>query len=327
MPKRKVEDELEQLSALRLAAPGEVVIAALRKALRDRVNVIVAKAASIAAELNLCALIPDMLTAFDRLFLDPAKNDPQCWGKNALSKALTVLGHSEAATFMRGLQHVQMEPVWKGQEDTAAVLRGACALALIQCTDIPVNEMHTQLIDVLADRAQTVRLDAARALAELGTPEAILLLRLKARLGDADPSVTGEILSFLLRLEEDHAVPFAGSFLDHVEGEVREEAALALGGSRLPASIVYLRERWASSPGLAQILIRAFGASRLDAAVLFLVEIVRTARTRDALAALEALKPHRESSKLWQKISAAAGGRRESEVAAYFTQHFPKPEN
>ena len=34
---------------------------------------------------------------------------------------------------MRGLRHIQMEPVWGGQADSAATLRGTCALALIDC--------------------------------------------------------------------------------------------------------------------------------------------------------------------------------------------------
>ncbi len=176
MAKRKIEEELHQLNLLRAAGATETTVAALRKGLRDPVNVIVARAAKVGGELNIRELIPDMLLAFDRLFRDPSKSDPQCWGKNALAKALKDLGHSEAGAFLRGLRHVQMESVWAGQEDTGAVLRGTCALALVQCTDIPMREIHTHLVDVLTDRAVTVRVDAASALAELGTPEAILLL-------------------------------------------------------------------------------------------------------------------------------------------------------
>jgi hypothetical protein len=79
------------------------VAAPLRKALRDRVNVIVAKAASISAELQLYALLPDLLSAFERLFDKPRESDPQCWGKNAIAKALKDLDHRESATFLRGV--------------------------------------------------------------------------------------------------------------------------------------------------------------------------------------------------------------------------------
>ncbi|HEY2381216.1 MAG TPA: hypothetical protein VGK48_08530, partial [Terriglobia bacterium] len=119
----RVERQLADLGALRALSPV-AVIAPLRKALRDRVNVVVAKAASISAELQLHALLPDLLAAFERLFDKPRESDPQCWGKNAIAKALKDLDYSESATFLRGVRHIQMEPVWDGEIDTAGVLRG-----------------------------------------------------------------------------------------------------------------------------------------------------------------------------------------------------------
>ena len=323
MAKRKVEDELVQLSALRTSVPPEAAIAPLKKALRDPINVIAARAAKVSAELNLKPLIPDMLAAFDRLLRDPVKSDPQCWGKNAVSKALKDLGHADSAVFVRGLRHIQMEPVWNGREETAAVLRASCALALGQCNDIPLQAMHTCLVDAMGDQAAVVRVDAARALAELGTPEAILLLRLKARVGDKESSVTGEVLGFLLHLEENHAVDFAGSFLNHPDEAVREEAALALGSSRLEAAITFLRERWPTraSGDLADALIRALGVSRLDSAIQFLIEIVRGAPSREALSALQMLAAHRDSPKVMDKLAEAVNSRRENEIHAYFRGH------
>ena len=64
------------------------------------------------------------------------KRDPQCWGKNAVAKALKELEHREAAPYLRGTAHIQMEPVWGGQQDTAGPLRGICLLALPACPDI-----------------------------------------------------------------------------------------------------------------------------------------------------------------------------------------------
>ena len=75
-------------------------------------------------------LAPDLLRAFDRLMEKPVERDPQCWGKNAIVQALVALEHREAAPFVRGIRHIQIEPVWGGQEDTAPTLRGTCALAL-----------------------------------------------------------------------------------------------------------------------------------------------------------------------------------------------------
>ena len=63
---RKVEQEIEQLSAL-AGAPALEALPALRKALADRVNLVAAKAAKIAAARQVRELIPDLLRAFDRM--------------------------------------------------------------------------------------------------------------------------------------------------------------------------------------------------------------------------------------------------------------------
>jgi hypothetical protein len=127
MATRRIEEVLERLSALRECPPAEA-LPALRTALADRVNVVVAKAAKIGAERQMKELIPDLLFAFNRLFEDPADRDPQCWGKNAIAGALRDLEYRESAPFLRGMRHVQMEPVWGRHEDTAQPLRGICVL-------------------------------------------------------------------------------------------------------------------------------------------------------------------------------------------------------
>src|SRR5689334_23087882 len=75
---RKVEQEIEALTRLR-DVPAEEAQPALRKALGDRVNLIVAKAAKISAERQFQDLVPDLLQAFDRLMEKPVERDPQCW--------------------------------------------------------------------------------------------------------------------------------------------------------------------------------------------------------------------------------------------------------
>ena len=67
-------------------------LAAVRKGLLDRVGLVVAKAAKIAAETQMHEALPDLVTAFNRLFEKPTERDPQCWGKNAIAKALMDLG-------------------------------------------------------------------------------------------------------------------------------------------------------------------------------------------------------------------------------------------
>ena len=107
---RKIENEIESLSHVRDLPPAEAA-ARLRKALGDRVNLVAAKAAKVAAEMHIVELIPDLLRAFDRFFQDAAAKDPQCWGKNAIAKALVELDYRDSAPFVRGMRHVQMEPV------------------------------------------------------------------------------------------------------------------------------------------------------------------------------------------------------------------------
>src|SRR5260370_8863702 len=122
MANRKIEEKLEQLSLLRNAPKAEA-ITGLRKALDDRANVVVAKAAKIAAELELQDLMPDMARAFDRLLEKPVASDPQCWGKNALAIALRDLGYACAEPFVRGLRHIQMEPICGGRSRPAQHLQ------------------------------------------------------------------------------------------------------------------------------------------------------------------------------------------------------------
>jgi hypothetical protein len=319
VPSRKIEQQLEALSALRAQGATEQTIAALRQALTSPMNLAVAKAANIAADLALQQLVPDLRAAFHRLFDKPARTDPQCWGKNALAKALKDLGHSESEDFLRGLHHIQMEAVWGGQEDTAAVLRSTCALALVQCTDITRRDTLRHLINTFTEPFATVRTDVARALEQLEGPEPPLLLRLKARLGDPDSAVTGQVFESLLRLEHDAAVPFVAEFL-HSGEAVAEEAALALGASRLPAALDLLKQTWTDSRMLIpeDVLLRAISSSRQDAAIEFLLVLVRTGREHEAIAAIDALELHRGSPEIQDQLASAVGSRGEASIHQRF---------
>jgi HEAT repeat protein len=302
----RVEQQLEHLRALRTLSPADAAVAELRKALRDRVNVIVAKAAGMAGDLRLQALVPCLLEAFARLFDKPRDTDPQCWGKNAIAKALKDLGHAESVTFLRGFRHIQMEPVWGGEEDMAAVLRGTCALALVQCTDITRAETMLHLIDALAEGDPGVRRDATMAVEQMAGHEAVWLLRLKARLGDK-PEVTGQVFESLLRLEGKSSVSFISTFLDAIDEQVAEEAALALGSSRLPGALEALKLAWKKSKNraLSPILLRAISASRLDDAFEFLLAIVREGRQSDSQDALRALEIHSDSDHIRRRTEEA----------------------
>src|SRR6266850_1081151 len=147
MPKRTLEQRIDQLRELRGSPPNPERTSTLRTALEDRSNVVVAQAAKIAGELGLRELVPDLIAAFERMIDDGAKRDPQCRAKKAIISALKTMDHSDSSVFVRGLRHIQMEPVYGGQEDTASALRGNCALALVQCMDLRRVEILRHLVD------------------------------------------------------------------------------------------------------------------------------------------------------------------------------------
>jgi len=305
MPKRDLETVVRRIGLLRDVTHAEAV-AELRKALLDRVNLVAAKASQIVAERQLRELIPELLGAFDRLFVDPVERDTQCWAKNAIAKALTELDYRESAPFLRGRSHIQMEAVWGGRQDTAQTLRGICLLGLASCNDITRAKILRLLVDSMADEAQVVRVEAVRAVAEMDGEEAALVLRLKARVGDREPPVIGQVFDSLLRLERDAALPLVAEFLDGPD-DVREEAALALGSSRMAGAVEILLKALprARDPYFRKTVLRALSASRQEKAMEFLLGLVREGLRADMDAALEALELHRESAEIRAAIEAA----------------------
>lgn len=315
MPSRKIEQQLESLNALRSAGATDEATITLRKALNDRVNLVVAKAAATTALLNVSVLIPDLAAAFNRLLDKDAQADPQCWGKNALAKALKDLGYDESQSFIRGLKHVQMEAVWGSRVDTAGTLRSICVLALLQCADLTRDDKLWHQMRALTDREATVRLEAARALEEMDGREAALLLRLKARMGDTEASVTGQALASLLAIEHQAAVAFVGEFLDSHNEELQAEAALALGASRDAAAIQALIDYWQKLDGRpGGAILRGISASRQDVALDFLTKLVREGSEPEALAAIDALALHRDSAEIRARVTEAVKNRSESSL-------------
>jgi hypothetical protein len=317
----KVEERLDGLSRLR-EAPAEEAVAELRKALADRVNVVVAKAAKIVAERQFHALTADLLQAHGRLFEDAVKRDPQCWGKTALADALKDLGYAESAPFLRGLEHKQMEPVWGGEVDTAENLRGVCLLALAQCADLDRGEALRRFVDGLTEKSPAIRQEAARGLGHMAGDESALVLRLKARVGDESPQVIGQVFDSLVAIEGGVALGFVAGFLPRAD-EAAEEAALALGSTRLEGAFEILRKAWtaARDPQFRAVLLRAISVSRLEPAIRWLVDIVRSGRKADAEAAVEALALHTASEEIRRQAEGAVEGR-EAEVQETFRKYF-----
>jgi HEAT repeat protein len=173
-----------------------------------------------------------------------------------------------------------------------------------------------RVVDALTDPADQVRLEAVRALGQLAGDEASLLLRLKARVGDARPAVVGQVFDSLLALEPEAALRFVADFLRSPAVEVRDEAALSLGGSRLPQAVEVLKDAWKENSDweFGGVLLRSLSSSRQPTAIEFLLEFVRSGTRREAAQALDALKLHENSSEIWSLVEEAKANRTNAEL-------------
>ena len=300
--KSKFEHQIAALDALR-EQPPEATIEPLRKALTNRNNFVVAKAADLIRGLNLTQLTPELLTAFDRFFENAVKTDPQCWAKNAISRTLAVFEYQEAAVFLRGMKHIQLEPAWGGSSDSAGTLRATCALALVQCRSLVDADLLAHLVDLLGDEEKVVRVEVIRAIEQVGSPSAALLLRLRTVLGSSPNTDEAEVLGAcyggILRIEGTSAIPWVKNFLASADDSAAE-AALAIAGTRSAQAFTILRDevlrdavlrdRFSreSYPWFGSVLLSAIALTRQDAALEFLLDQVRADSPRSE-AAIEAI--------------------------------------
>jgi len=299
--KRAFEAQLAALDALR-EAPEASRSDPLRKALDNKNNFIAAKAADLAREFNLQNLTPELLKAFDRFFENSVKSDPQCWAKNAISRTLSAFELQEPDIFLRGMHHIQMEPVWGGRSDTAGTLRATCALGLVQCRRLTNDELLKHLIDLFADDDKSVRTEAARAIEQVGSPSAASLLRLRAVLAKDEPEVLGACYSGILRMEGVSGIPWVSRFLASHD-DASGEAALAIAGTHSLEGFNALKKSLESAPDpwFRSVLLSAIALTRQDAAMEFLLDVVKT-ESMDAERALEALVRSMPSTETIQRL-------------------------
>jgi HEAT repeat protein len=303
--KQAFEAQIATLDALR-EAPQESRTEPLRKALAHRNNFVVAKAADLAREFGLTDMTPELLKAFNRFFENPEKSDPQCWAKNAISRTLAAFEIQEPEIFLRGMRHIQLEPVWGGRSDTAGTLRATCALALVQCRRLTNDQLLAHLVDLLADKEKTVRAEVARAVEQVGSPSASLLLRLRAALANDEPEVLGACYSGILRLEGVSSIPWISRFLTTGD-DAAGEAALAIAGTHSPQAVDALQKSLdtAHDPWFRSVLLSAIALTRQDAAMEFLLELVKS-ESIDAERAIEAVFRSMPSAEIMQRLEKLA---------------------
>jgi len=298
------EDRLEEdrLEKDRRAEP-------LRKALGGKNNFVAAKAADLIREFRLTGLIPDLLAAFDRYFENAEKSDPQCWAKNAISHALAAFEHQDADVFLRGMRHIQMEPVWGGSSDTAGTLRATCALALVQCRGVSEAELLKHLVDLLADSDKAVRAEVVRGIEQVGSNAASLLLRARATLGKDEPEVLGACYAGVLRIEGKPAIPWVSRFLKSHD-DAAAEAALAIAGTRSLEGFEVLKDSLKESlidPWFRSVVLSAIALTRQPEAIEFLLELVGN-DSRDAEGAIEAVLRSAPSEEVVERLEKLVTG-------------------
>lgn len=286
--KRQFDEQIAALDRLR-QQPEEPRTDALRKPLGGKNNFLVAKAADLVREFRLPALIPELLTAFDRFFENAEKSDPQCWAKNAISRALATFEHQDPDVFLRGMRHIQLEPVYGGLSDSAATLRSTCAFALVQCHSVREEDLLAHLVELLGDKDKSVRTEVVRAIEQVGSNSAALLLRLRAILGADEPEVLGACYAGILRIEGVRAIPWVARFLASSDDSAGE-AALAIAATRSPEGFAALRNCMtdAIDPWFRSVVLSAIALTRQDDALEFLLELVRK-ESLDAERAVEAV--------------------------------------
>jgi HEAT repeat protein len=319
MPAARSEDaKLARLSLLAQEEPSPQVAAELRQLIKNSSHHVVAQAA-IAANMKLAEVADELVAAFDRYLIEPQKSDKNCVGKIAIIDALNELDYQRDDVFLKGVRYVQMEPRWGGTEDAADAVRAGCAIGLVR---IDYREVLPILVDLLNDETRTVRIAAAQSLAAHASEAALLLLRLKARMGDKMPDVVGECLAGLIRVTPHESLPFVAEFLQHADVAVVEGALVALGNSHRAEAFEVLRSYWQKNPRpeVRETALLAISLLRLPEATDFLIGLVEEAPEPTAAEAIAALAIHFYDKRLHERVALVVNERASAELSNVFEE-------
>jgi len=303
-----LEAQLDRLAELRGQPPTPKGRAEVARCLTSKLNLVVAKAARLAAEWEAAELAPELAAAFERFLVKPETTDKRCEAKIEIVKALCELEYASPAVFRRGLRHVQMEPSWGKSVDTAGEVRAWSAMGLARVDDPDALE---DILPLLLDAERDARIGAVRAIAASGLPGDVLLLRLKTLSGD-EPEVMGELFAALLRAAPEKSVDFVAKYLDHHEEAVAEMAALALGDSRIETAFDVLRKAATrtSHCSLRRTILLAIALLRRENAIDYLLEVVQHGDDQASADAADALATYAEDPHLRERLDNAKTNRR-----------------
>ena len=262
-----------------------------------------------------------MIKAFDRFMVEASTTDKGCGAKTSIAKALYELEARAENLFLTGIHHRQMEGVWGGNTDTAAELRGLCALGLVRCN---YRDVMIELGDLLMDSEPSCRIMAARAIAYSENDAGLPLLRMKVLGGDQNSDAIGECFAAMLRLSPRKSVDFVAGYFDAADDDVKQLAILTMGESRLPAALNALTEQYhrVLKGDDRKPLILAIALTRLPASVDFLIQVLGEDHKHMALAVIDALKMYRADVTIRTRILDAIEKRGEPELRRAFDQSF-----
>lgn len=303
--RKTVDDKLAELNELYQQSDEAIITQAINKALADRSNRVVAKAAEFCEEKLLYDHEAALLTAYQRLLKNAEKSDAHCTGKNAILRALVALDFNDVDFYLTGLRYKQMEPVWGGSIDTGIDIRCTSAMGLVSTS---YSRALLELIDLLNDSEVVARVGAVRAIAYGNPYEAALLLRQKLATGDEEVEVIGECMMGLLHVEPEQSLPLVADYLNQQDDETLYElAALALGESRLDDALSCLQSVWNQTFAYQKIhrriLLRAISLHRSDAAFDWLLALIKDcdATTTDEI--IELLSIYQHNNKLKHNLA------------------------
>jgi hypothetical protein len=315
-----IETALDRLGELRLAPPEDAT-KELRTYLGNRSNLVVAKAAKIAAELRLSALIPDLVASFHRFMKNPQQLDKRCAAVTEITGALYEMDYREPEIYLKGLRHIQKEASFGPPIDSAAALRGMSAQGLVRTS---YADALAEMVQLLVDPEPPARLGAIRALASNGGDTGVLLLRLKVLSGDAEPEVIGESFAGLLAAAPERSLSFVASYVDDEDEATSGLAIWALGESRWLPAFEVLKEKWERTVDRAsrKVLLAAMAAMRVEESIEFLRSQLETASSQTACDVVVALAIYKGNESVKQSIGGIVHRRGDRRVIEMFEQEF-----
>lgn len=319
--KDKGDAQLRALAALDGVEMDGEAWSLVRQSLTAKFNMVNARAAKIIGEKGDLSFEEPLQQLFERALINPVKSDPGCLTKLAVVEALDRLESQNTKLFLKAMGHVQLEPVWGSHEDTAGELRGRAFSALV--TMGYANALFEGM-PLLVDSEPESRQLAVAAYGHTDSREAELILRMKALSRDAEPRVTTECFSALMKLNGDRSLPFVEGYLDDGDPDVAAGAAVALGESRHPQAFKALKRVFQASrlPEVREAILMAMSLIRSEEANHFMVDLLGRGSSGEDEILLRALSIHQTDPELVKKVRDTVAAMNHDPVTALFREYF-----